>query len=197
MTSRAEDAIEPPSAWLLLVAAVVVAVVVAGAGVFAFRASSPAQAAEPVAAANAGDQTDREALVAAIDDDPTNLAARLQLAHDYFDASEYDLALEQYLAVLRERPGHARSLARSGWIAFEGGDSRTAERLVGESLEASPDDAEALWFLGHIRLYGLREPQGATGPLTTLLARDDLSDTFRIQVEVLLERAREGARKKN
>lgn len=150
---RQTDAIEPPPLWLLLVAAVAVLALVVGAGVFAFRASSPAQAAEPVAAAHAAAETDRESLVAAIKEDPANLAARLQLAHDDFDASEYHLALEQYMAVLEQRPGHARSLARSGWIAFEGGDNRTAERLVGESLEAASDDAEALWFLRHIRLY--------------------------------------------
>ena len=187
MSTDATEALEPPSPWYLVVAGAVVVLVLLAAGGFALRATSPA----PAAAAVPPQDLNRQELEQTVATEPENLAARLELAHDYFDASDYDLALEQYLVVLKARPTHARALARSGWIAFEGGDNTTAQRLVTESLAVNADDPEALWFLAHIRLYGLRDPQGAAVPLERLLDRTDLSDSFRAQVEVLLERARD------
>jgi cytochrome c-type biogenesis protein CcmH/NrfG len=125
-------------------------------------------------------------------EDPEDPATRLAIGHEHFDRSDYDLALTEYLAVLDRQPRHMRAMARAGWIAFEGGDSRLAERLVSEALEVAPDDPEALWFLAHVRMYGLGRPADAIGPLRELAARDDLSDGFRAQVDQLLAAARTG-----
>ena len=134
-----------------------------------------------------------EATIAELDatlaENPDDHVARLELAAEHFDASAYDEALEHYLTILDVQPQHARALARAGWIAFEGGDPALAARLVGQSLKVRPDDAEALWFLAHVRLFGLDDPSGAQAPLRSLLDRNDLSDGFRRQVERLLEEA--------
>jgi cytochrome c-type biogenesis protein CcmH/NrfG len=122
---------------------------------------------------------------------PDDLVARLAIGHHHFDRSDYDLALVEYLRVLDQDPDHVRAMARAGWIAFEGGESALAERLVTEALERAPADPEALWFLAHIRMYGLREPAGAIPPLRALSSRGDLSDGFRAQVDRLLAEAQD------
>jgi Flp pilus assembly protein TadD len=121
---------------------------------------------------------------------PDDVALLLALGHRHFDRSDYDLALAEYLRVLEAEPGHVRAMARSGWIAFEGGDSELAERLVAEALALAPKDPEALWFLAHIRMYGLDRPADAVDALRVLAARDDLTDGFRAQVDQLLAEAR-------
>ena len=177
--------------WVMAVVAVALGLTLIGGGVLAIRASqTPAPVAQAQAAEAPAPAADVAALRDAVAQRPDDLAARLALAHHYFDRSDYDLALAQYLTVLETRPEHVRALARAGWIAFEGGDNATAQRLVTAALDRRPQDAESLWFLAHVRLYGLRDPDGARAPLDALLARDDLSAEFRLQVRELRHRAR-------
>jgi cytochrome c-type biogenesis protein CcmH/NrfG len=179
--------------WVAAVVAVALGAVLCAGVALALRAGAPPAAQAGALAAQAAPEQappDAAALREAVAQNPEDMAARLVLAHHHFDRSDYDLALEQYLTVLEHRPDHVRALARAGWIAFEGGDNATAQRLVTAALDRRPQDAESLWFLAHVRLYGLDDPDGARAPLDALLARDDLSDEFRVQVQALRRHAR-------
>ncbi|MGH8932682.1 MAG: tetratricopeptide repeat protein [Egibacteraceae bacterium] len=123
--------------------------------------------------------------------EPDGLAARLRLAHRYFDARDHQRALAEYLAILDQDPANVEALSHAGWIAFESGNLDMGERLVRQSLRRQPDGPEALWFLANIRLYGRQDPETAVPPLRALLARQDLSPGFRGDVERLMTEARE------
>lgn len=142
-------------------------------------------AAEPPAALSPQEQL--EEVVAA---QPDNIEARRRLGDLHFAANRFDQALEQYLVVLDAFPQQAQTLARAGWIAFEGGDSATANRLVNESLTVADRDPEALWYAAQIRMYGLNDPRAAVAPLRRLLERDDLSAQLRRDARRLLATAR-------
>jgi predicted Zn-dependent protease len=169
-----------PRPVLMVAVAVLLGLVLGGGGWLALRATSapaaaPGSAPSPEAAAPAP---------------PDPLAATLARADEHFDANRFDMALDQYMAVLRARPDHPAALARAGWIAFEGGDDALAERLLQRSLDVAPDNPEALWYLAQVRVHGTGDTQGATVVLRALLARDDLSPSLRAQAEDLLTDAR-------
>ena len=134
--------------------------------------------------------TPQEQLEQAVAAQPDDIEARRRLGDLHFADNRFDQALEQYLVVLERFPQQAQTLARAGWIAFEGGDSETGHRLVSESLEIAERDPEALWYLAQIRLYGMDDPAGAVAPLRTLLRRDDLSAQLRRDARALLAAAR-------
>ena len=160
-------------------------------GDLARDAVATAAVAEPTAVTvDAASDADLEAAVRA---DPRDWALRLRLAHRYFDAGDYEEALQHYLVVLQaggdEPPSdveRAEALSHAGWVAFESGEFATAHRLAGESLALRPEDPEALWFVANIRAYGLGDRQGAVAPLEELAARDELAPRFREEVERLL-----------
>lgn len=181
MASEAHDAGPRPA--VFIVVALVLGALLAGAWLLTLRAAgAPVPAPAPLTP-----QQQLEQVVAA---QPQNMEARRRLGDLHFAQDRFDHALEQYLVVLERFPQQAPTLARAGWIAFEGGDSDTAQRLVRESLAVAPDDPEALWYLAQIRMHGLDDPRGAVAPLRRLLARDDLDAQLRRDVRRLLAAAR-------
>lgn len=163
--------------------AVLLGAVLTGGWWLALRAAQ----AQPQPAAIRGPQEQLETLVAA---EPGNVEARRRLGDLHFAADRFDQALEHYLVVLERFPRQAQTLARAGWIAFEGGDSSTGQRLVEESLNVADGDPEALWYLAQIRMYGLDDPAGAVAPLRRLLDDEDLGTALRRDVRRLLQAAR-------
>jgi tetratricopeptide (TPR) repeat protein len=109
---------------------------------------------------------------------------RLAVADAHFARDELADALAGYLEVLAVQPDHPLALARAGWIAFEGGDGATAERLLAAALEHQPAHPEAHWYLLQVRLAA-GDAAGAEAVRRALLDRDDLSDDFRAEVEAL------------
>lgn len=168
---------------LMMAATLLLGVLLVGVAVSVMR-SAPV---EPMAMEPGSRLEQLEAFVAR---NPDDLAAQMGLGDEYFAVNRYDAALDRYLTVLQVRPDEPRALARAGWIAFEGGDSNAAQRLVTQSLDVRPDDPEALWFLAQIRLYGLDDATGAVAPLRRLLGLDELSADLRREARTLLTRAR-------
>ena len=168
---------------VLVVVALLLGAALTGGWLLALRVGNTVPEAPPVL-------TPQEQLERAVAAQPGDIEARRRLGDLHFGANRFDQALEQYLVVLERFPQQAQTLARAGWIAFEGGDSVTGERLVSESLEIAERGPEALWYLAQIRVYGLDEGRGAVAPLRRLLERDDLSPQLRGDARELLARAR-------
>lgn len=124
-------------------------------------------------------------------DNPDIVPMRVRLAHRYLDDGDVERATDHYLEVL-DREDHPEAMAHLGWILFNDGQFDLAESLLQASRARAPDDAETLWFLANLRLYGQQDPAGAVGLLEQLAGRDDLGDQ-RPQVEQLLREARDSA----
>jgi predicted Zn-dependent protease len=172
-----------PDPRVIALVALLLGVLLAGGWALAVRSTS-----EPPPPVTLTPQQQLESIVAA---EPDNIEARRRLGDLHFEADRFENALEQYLVVLERFPQQAQTLARAGWIAFEGGDSATGHRLVSESLSIAERDPEALWYLAQIRLYGLDDAKGAVAPLRRLLKRDDLSAGLRRDARRLLAAARD------
>lgn len=172
-----------PRPAVIAVVALLLGATLTGGWLLALRVGNTAPEPPPVL-------TPQEQLEQAVAAQPGDLEARRQLGDLHFTANRFDQALEQYLVVLERFPQQAQTLARAGWIAFEGGDSQTGHRLVSESLDIAERDPEALWYLAQIRLYGMEDPAGAVAPLRRLLRRSDLSAQLRRDARALLVTAR-------
>jgi cytochrome c-type biogenesis protein CcmH/NrfF len=128
-----------------------------------------------------------EAVVAA---NPEVTGMRLALAHRYFDRGDYRRAMGHYRLVL-ERERNPVALSHVGWIAFiVGRRPDLAARLLDESLRRSPNDPEALWFLGNVQLSGLNDARAAVATLSRLERLPGLSATERDKVAELVRTAR-------
>jgi tetratricopeptide (TPR) repeat protein len=119
---------------------------------------------------------------------PDVVPMRLRLAHRYLDGGQMRQAFEHYMAVLEREP-HPEALSHLGWILFDDGDVDLAIELLEASRQRNPGDAETLWFLANVQLYGRQDPDAALPLLQQLAARDDLG-TQREQVEQTLQDAR-------
>lgn len=120
---------------------------------------------------------------------PDIVPMRLRLAHRYLEDGDYDRAVEHYLAVLDREPA-PEAMAHLGWLVFLDGEVEVAADLLVASLDRDPADAETLWFLANVRLYGQQDAAAATPLLRELLARADLG-TLRAEVEQALADANE------
>ena len=118
-----------------------------------------------------------EQMAAVVEQNPDVVPMRLALAHRYLDTGKTDQAADEYMAVL-ERADDPEAMAHLGWLLFLDDQLDLAVPLLEESLEKRPDDAEAMWFMANVRLYGQERPGQALPLLERLLARDDLGDQF-------------------
>lgn len=119
---------------------------------------------------------------------PDVVGMRLRLAHRYLDEGENRRAFEHYMAVLDRQP-HPEAMSHVGWIVFQDGDIDLAVQLLEESRERDADDAETVWFLANVLLYGRSDADAALPLLEQLLERDDLG-AQRAQVEDAIRDAR-------
>src|SRR5919108_342839 len=77
---------------------------------------------------------------------PTDVAARLDLAHRYLDAGQIRASYEQYAAALRLQPNNSEALANLGILLNVSGKPRRALQFVDRALAVDPGNAEALFF---------------------------------------------------
>jgi tetratricopeptide (TPR) repeat protein len=140
------------------VLAVVVASLARGAEPQTQDASSPQAADDPLAF-----------FEQRVQDQPNDLAARLDLAHRYLDAGMIEESLSQYAVALDLDPDDAEALAHVGIILYQSGRPEDALRSVDRSLSTDPRYPEALFFRGVILLRGLDRPEEAITALETYL----------------------------
>ena len=104
-----------------------------------------------------------------VQEQPNDLAARLDLAHRYLDAGMIEESLSQYAVALDLDPDDAEALAHVGIILFQSGRPEEALRSVERSLSTDPRYPEALFIQGVILLRGLDRPDEAITAFETYL----------------------------
>jgi tetratricopeptide (TPR) repeat protein len=104
-----------------------------------------------------------------VQEQPNDLAARLDLAHRYLDAGMISESLSQYAVALELDPDDAEALAHVGIILFRSGRPEEALRSVERSLSTDPRYPEALFIKGVILLRGLDRPDEAIAAFETYL----------------------------
>ena len=146
--------------------------VLIGGTVLAVVVASLARDAEPQTQAASSPQAADDPLAffeQRVQEQPNDLAARLDLAHRYLDAVMIEEALSQYAVALDLDPDDAEALAHVGIILFRSGRPEEALRSVERSLSTDPRYPEALFIRGVILLRGLDRPDEAITAFETYL----------------------------
>jgi tetratricopeptide (TPR) repeat protein len=115
---------------------------------------------------------------------PDIVDMRLALARRYFEAGEFDKALDHYLEVL-DREQHPEALANVGWMTYLSGRPDIATGYVELALERQPDYLAAKWFLGNIYVTVGRSDEAAI-LLTDVETADGVPDDIRESALALL-----------
>lgn len=198
-TATANDGKDQPRSMRRMIAGT--AIVVAGFGVLAWGVAQSVQDREPGDLITGGisqdvlsegvdlSQVTNEEMEAVIADNPEIAPMRIALARRYFQAGEFDKALDHYLVVLEQGSADYEVLANVGWITYLGGEAEVAERYVTRSIDAEANFAQAYWYLGNIRLFGLSDPAGAIDPLERLLTFEELPAEIVSDATALLDQA--------
>jgi tetratricopeptide (TPR) repeat protein len=105
-----------------------------------------------------------------VNQNPDDLAARLDLAHRYLDAGRIEEALDQYAAALELDPDDAEAHAHVAMVLYLSDRPDEALASVDRSLRTDPDYPEALFIRGVILLRGLDRPQDAIDAFQAYLA---------------------------
>ncbi len=87
-----------------------------------------------------------EAVVAA---NPDVIPMRLALARRYFEAGDFDKALDHYFVIL-EVERNPEALANVGWMTYLSGRPDIAAGYVEAALERDPTSLTAQWYIGNI-----------------------------------------------
>jgi tetratricopeptide (TPR) repeat protein len=131
-----------------------------------------------------------EEMEAVVAENPEIVGMRLALAGRYFEAGEFDDALPHYMTVLEQDEDNPEALSSVGWMTYLSGRPDVAESFVVRALDIAPEYAQAYWFLGNIRLFGLDDAAGSIGPFEHLLEFESIPDDVRLQAEEFLAEAR-------
>lgn len=108
--------------------------------------------------ASAGNQNPLSFFEQRVRTNPSDLTARLDLAHRYLDLGRLRAAARQYEAALRIDPGSAEARAHVGFILFLAGRAEDALRQVRQALAADASYPEASFIEGVILVKGLSRP---------------------------------------
>jgi cytochrome c-type biogenesis protein CcmH/NrfG len=125
---------------------------------------------------------------------PNDVAARLDLADRYLQASDLEHAIPEYLAALKIDPDNPEARATLGFLLYRAGRPQDGLDQVDRALQGSPNDPEALYFKGVILLDGLERPQEAVAAFAAYLEAAPFG-ARREEVQGLLARARAAAAK--
>ncbi|MEZ5176280.1 MAG: tetratricopeptide repeat protein [Acidimicrobiia bacterium] len=80
---------------------------------------------------------------------PSVVPMRLALARRYFEAGEFDKALDHYFVIL-DNEQHPEALANVGWMTYLSGYPDVAVAYVEAALERDPTYLVAKWYLANI-----------------------------------------------
>ena len=92
---------------------------------------------------------------------PNNVEALVHLGNDYFDAGNYEKAVETYQRYIRIDPRNADVIADMGVSYRKLGKSKEAVDAFRKALEVDPDHAMALFNLGIVLRDDLKDYAGA------------------------------------
>lgn len=93
-----------------------------------------------------------DAWKAAVEKDPEDVDARLNLAYAYQQQQEWGAALEQYAEVLKRDPQNLAALYNRGVVLLQQGKTKEAEAALWDVLKVAPDHVLAAKTLGEIYL---------------------------------------------
>ncbi len=82
-------------------------------------------------------------------ENPGIIPMRLALARRYFEAGQFDKALDHYFEVLN-REQHPEALANVGWMTYLSDRPDIAVSYVEAALDREPNYLAAEWYLGNI-----------------------------------------------
>jgi cytochrome c-type biogenesis protein CcmH/NrfG len=119
---------------------------------------------------------------------PSDVAARLDLAQRYLDAGDLGKASAQYLVALKLDPNNAEANTKIGYLLFLSGAPRDGLRAVEAALRTDPRYAEALFVKGLVLLKGLNRPGTAADALRAYLEAAPFG-AARAEAEKLLQEA--------
>lgn len=153
-----------PTAGRRFVAALLVGTAIVGASIPLLAGSLRArQAGQAITGgtgpgASANDQDPLAFFQERVRQDPSNLLARLDLAHRYLDMGRVGAAAGQYAAALRLEPGNAEARAHVGFVLLLAGRAPDGLRQVRRALALDPAYPEAWFIEGIILVKGLGRP---------------------------------------
>lgn len=137
------------------------------------------------------DEVGTEEMEAVVAANPDVVGMRLALARRYFEALDFQPALDHYMTVLAAEQS-PEALANVGWMTYLSDRPGVALEYVERALEIEPGFVQAYWFLANIR-FALGDTSGAIAPLERLLAFDDIPDDIRREAEEALADLRDGS----
>lgn len=176
-----------------LVGTAIVAVSVAVIAVFAVNSlTGPSTAgvegvASDVVTGDAGidlSQVSDAEMEAVVAQNPDVVGMRLALARRYFEAGDFDKALNHYMVTL-DIEKHPEALANVGWMTYLSGRPDVALEYVEASLQRQPSSLTATWFLGNIE-FSLGNFEAASEALSKIISADSVPDDVREAAETLL-----------
>ncbi|MCB1246863.1 MAG: tetratricopeptide repeat protein [Acidimicrobiia bacterium] len=132
-----------------------------------------------------------EELEAVVAENPDVVPMRLALARRYFEAGDFDKALDHYFEVL-DREQHPEALANVGWMTYLSGHPDVAVGYVEAALERDPTYLTARWFLGNIYVT-LGRGDEAIVMLTSVVNADETPDDIRETAVALIRQVEEGS----
>lgn len=193
--ARSVDSSEPPddgqdgATWLTTRAKVgilVVAVAVSAIAAFAVisLAGNSSSGAEGVAQDALTDPTGRdlstvsnEEMEAVVAENPGVIPMRLALARRYFEAGEFDKALDHYFVIL-DSEQHPEALANVGWMTYLSGYDDLAAGYLEAAIERDPTYLTARWFLGNV-YASLGQNDQAIVMLTFVVSSDETPEEIK------------------
>lgn len=158
------DPVSSPSTRRRLVAALLVGTAIVGASVPLLAGSLRArQAGQAITGgtgpgASADNQDPLAFFQERVRQNPSNLLARLDLAHRYLDTGRVGAAAGEYAAALRLEPANAEARAHVGFILFLAGRASDGLRQARKALTLDPKYPEAWFIEGVILVKGLDRP---------------------------------------
>ncbi len=117
---------------------------------------------------------------------PEILPMRLALARRYLEAGDFSTALPHYMFVL-DRETNPEALMYVGWMTYVSGEASTGVALLRQSLEISPDNSLAEWFLANALFYGLDDAGSAAPLLQAVIASDQVPEEIVVEAQRMLD----------
>jgi len=122
--------------------------------------------------------------------DPENTEVLSQLAAIYNSTHQFNEAAVYYAKIAQVDPKNVAARTKLAGSLYYGGDVDGAIRELNKALTTDPDDVNALFNLGLIKLQGKQDAKGALAAWQRLLkAHPELSPERRATVEKLMAQA--------